>query len=732
MKAIYQPPFSYLAVISWIFGNVMFLYTYMIAVAKLKQWDITKYIFLIPIYWLLMSTAAMIALYQLIFKPHYWEKTIHGFHLIKQKQTATVVQPITQPIPQPVVTPAYVAVVNESTKQRVSFDAFSRLKISYITSFILRWAPLFAILNVDLALSRAFLSYEDAQTYILISIIGKSVFLLSQFGSNVLTSYTTVSKVSKAYLYRLIFFTFLFNWAGFIIFGLEGNLFITALFGQRFILAAPYMSYYLFGLLCFGIAYRLTTFNFYKKTYTYTLATLGAVLLEAPFIYFHHDTLKEVVLSFSYIGSINLILLLMFEMSIGLKRITENNVTSVLRLFEKPVHAADFTGSNMRILIFNWRDIKHRYSGGAEVYIHELSKRWVANGSTVTLFCGNDNTQPNYEKIDGIEIYRRGGTYTVYIFAFIFYLLKFRGKYDVIVDCENGIPFFTPLYAKEQVILLIHHVHQEIFHSFLIFPFNFLAELLEGKLMPLVYQNKNVVTVSASSQKDIIKLGFTKEKNIQIIPNGVASSLFVEYPKTDHPSFIYLGRLKEYKNIDVALKAFAKVVAIKKNATFSVVGSGESYYRLQKLVAELHIEKVVTFYGRVSEEEKAKLLAKSWAAIQPSQIEGWGITVIEANAAGTPVIASQVNGLIDSIVDGKTGLLVDQGNVRQFALAMRILTRNESLRVNLSQEALIWAKNFDWNKSAEMFYNLIGQNFGQGVFQPNYSDILYSAVDNNA
>jgi glycosyltransferase involved in cell wall biosynthesis len=291
----------------------------------------------------------------------------------------------------------------------------------------------------------------------------------------------------------------------------------------------------------------------------------------------------------------------------------------------------------------------------------------------------------------------------------------------VIVDCENGIPFFTPLYAKEQVILLIHHVHQEIFRNFLPFPLNTFAEVLEGKLMPSVYRNKDVVTVSASSQRDIIKLGITNEKNIQIIPNGVNSSLFVDYPKTDHPSYIYLGRLKEYKNIDIAIKAFAKVVRIQKDATLAIVGSGESLLPLKKLVMELDLTKSITFHGRVSEEEKAALLGRSWAAIQPSQLEGWGITVIEANAAGTPVIASQVNGLQDSVINGLTGILVPTGNVTHFANAMMRIADDHKLRMSLSEEARIWAKNFDWNKSAETFSNLIGQNFTQGIVQPAYS-----------
>ena len=720
MQLIYQPPFSYLAVCSWVFGNFVFLYSYMIAVAKRKQWDVTKYIFLIPVYWLMMSTAAVIALYELILKPHYWQKTVHGFHLGKPKQ---LTQPAPQPVKKPAIAPAYAQVKAEPIKKAKSIDFQTALVNSQAFTFIWRWIPLFAILNVDLVMARLFLNYEDAQVYVLISVLGKAVFVLSLIGSNVAAAFHSQAKLTKSYLYRLVFFTFLFNWIGFILFGLEGSYIIPSFLGVRFIEVVPYMSYYLFGLMCFSIAYRLTSHNFSKKSYAYTLVSLFVILLQAPFIYFHHETLNEVVLSFAYIASVNLILLVMFETRTGYKRIIENNLLSLLKLFEKPVQAQPLSASNLRILIFNWRDIKHSYAGGAEVYVHELATRWVENDNSVTLFSGNDNNRPSYETIDGIEIYRRGGTYTVYLFAFIYYILKFRGKYDVIIDCENGIPFFTPLFAKEQVILLIHHVHQEIFHNFLSFPLSTIAQTLEGKLMPFVYQNKNVVTVSASSQKDIVKLGFTNEKNIQIIPNGVNNSLFVSYPKTDDPSFIYLGRLKDYKNIDIAIKAFSKVVAIHKKATLSIVGSGESYMRLKKLVSDLRIENSVTFHGRVSEEQKAMLLAKSWAALQPSQMEGWGITVIEANAAGTPVIASQVNGLQDSVIDGLTGMLVPPGNIVQFANAMMQIAHDDNLRVNLSQEALLWAKNFDWEKSSQQFYRVIGNNVEVNAIQPSYTEV---------
>jgi glycosyltransferase XagB len=729
MQTIYQPPYSYLAVCSWIFGNFFFLYTYMIAVAKRKQWDLTKYALLIPAYWLLMSTAAMVALYELILKPHYWQKTVHGFHLGKQKQ------PVVQPVPavQPVIQPAYAEAQVNKVGSFISNSFTTKQLLGGLTlsTFVLRWLPLFAILNTDLVLSRYFLSYQEAQVYIFVSILGKAVFLFSLLFSNIMTTYVTTNKSSKAYFYRVLFFTFLFNWLGFVAFGLEANYTIPAIFGSKLLMAIPFLGYYLFGLLCFAVAYRITTFHFYKKTYASSFISLAINLLLVPFLYFHNDSLKDFVISFAYIGSINLVMLFVLEMSSYYSHIMENNITSLFGLFEKPKLDNEWARNNIRILVFNWRDTKHNFAGGAEVYIHELAKRWVRNGNSVTLFCGNDNIHPSYEQVDGVDVYRRGGTYTVYFFAFIYYLLKFRGKYDVIIDCENGVPFFTPLFAREQIILLIHHVHQEIFYTFLSFPFNVVAALLEGKLMPIVYKNKNVVTVSASSQKDVFRIGFTNAGNIKIIPNGVSDSLYVEYPKTDYPSYIYLGRLKDYKNIDIAIKAFAKVLRIKKNAKLSIVGSGESYLRLHKLVTDLKIKRAVTFHGRVNEEQKAKLLAKSWAAIQPSQMEGWGITVIEANATGTPVIASRVSGLQDSVIDGHTGILVPAGSVTQFANAMMRIAEDDTLRVKLSEEARNWAKNFDWSKSSESFYNLIGRNIGQGqgAFQPSYSESVLTVAE---
>lgn len=718
MEAIYQAPISYIAVASWIFGNFIFMYCYMIAAAKRQQWDIMKYVLLIPLYWFMMSTAAMVALYQLILKPHYWEKTLHGFHLGRKESPKT--KTAQNGLPKPIATPAIA--IPKISKRNFRMPSFN---ISFAS--IIGVLPLLAILNIDLVLARIYLPFEEAQMYVLLSLFAKAIFLVNQFGSKLTASILTRGKSQTNHFYSIIFFTFLFHWAGFTIFGLQGEFVIPALFGSMFNEVIPYMSFYMFALLCFGLANRFNAHTLQKNNYLYSAISLLVIFTYIPLIILNNETISDFVRTLAYLGSVNLLIVAILYLSKPYIYVLENNISSLLAIFDKSRSRRVWKENQMRILIFNWRDTQHIYAGGAEVYINELAKRWAANGNKVTLFCGNDNRNAFYERVNGIEIYRRGGTYTVYVFAVIYYLFKFRGKYDVIIDCENGIPFFMPLFAKEQVVLLIHHVHQEIFRKFLKFPMSYIAKLLEGKVMPFVYQNKHVVTVSTSSQNDIFNLGFTNARDISIIPNGVDNALYVDYPKTDHPSYIYLGRLKEYKNIDIAINAFAQILKVHKDATFAIVGSGEVYPELQRLVHDLKINNSVTFYGKVSEKDKAMLLAQSWAAIQPSQMEGWGITVIEANAAGTPVIASNVKGLQDSVVDNYTGLLVHAGDIAGFAVAMRRIIEDDMLRITLSQQARVWSQNFDWNRSADAFYKIIGRNFGQGKITPAYSNALYSA-----
>jgi glycosyltransferase involved in cell wall biosynthesis len=185
-----------------------------------------------------------------------------------------------------------------------------------------------------------------------------------------------------------------------------------------------------------------------------------------------------------------------------------------------------------------------------------------------------------------------------------------------------------------------------------------------------------------------------------------------------------VGRLKPYKNVDVIIKAFAQVYASYPKARLAIMGEGETWESLVTLIHELGLKKAVTMYGKVSDEQKSTILSKSWAMLQPSMVEGWGITVIEANASGTPVIASNVPGLKDSILHGKTGVLVPPGDVDQFARCLIDFILHERYRLYLSQHAYIWSQQFSWEKSAQIFMKVLILGTEESLYRKNVSTVL--------
>src|SRR5438105_333223 len=123
-----------------------------------------------------------------------------------------------------------------------------------------------------------------------------------------------------------------------------------------------------------------------------------------------------------------------------------------------------------RILILNWRDISHPRAGGAEKVTHEIARRWVAWGHHVTLFCAAYTGGAPQESIDGVQVVRRGCQHTVHWHGYRRYAAHVRGRYDLIVDEVNTIPFFAPLYAREPVIMYSNQLAREVWRYEAPFP----------------------------------------------------------------------------------------------------------------------------------------------------------------------------------------------------------------------------------------------------------------------
>lgn len=363
----------------------------------------------------------------------------------------------------------------------------------------------------------------------------------------------------------------------------------------------------------------------------------------------------------------------------------------------------------MKILFINWRNIRDPLAGGAEVYLHQIGKR-LAREHEVVFYCRRYQGSSETDEIDGVQIMRKGGSYSVYLYFFFDYLFRLRReRFDIVVDDINGVPFFTPLFVRRPKIAIIFHiVGREIFFRELPFPLS-LVGLIAEKMIPLVYRRVPVVVISDSAKDEVIKFGI-EENRISLVYCGIESIKDggrKSFKKSANPSVVYFGRIKEYKQIDHLVKAFSQVKAGMPQVRLVIAGRGD-YSGLTGLVESLGLSQSVNFVGEVSDQEKEEMLGEAWVFVTPSMKEGWGITVIEANNCGTPAIAYNVPGLRDSIRDGETGLLVPAGNIDELAGAISRVLDDSELRNRLSQNALTWATRFNWDNSAEDFSRVIG------------------------
>ena len=333
-------------------------------------------------------------------------------------------------------------------------------------------------------------------------------------------------------------------------------------------------------------------------------------------------------------------------------------------------------------------------------------------GHDVTLFCSSFPGAPPQEEINGIKVVREGGRY-LFNFRVIFrYLTRFRReKYDVVIDDMNKIPFFTPLYVHKPLAVLVHHLFGKSIFREAPFPLALYVYLLEKAGVALCcWTRVPMWAVSPSTKQELVEQRFRSD-DISLVYNCVDHTTHQadETRRSSSPLIGYFGRLKRYKSADHLLRAFAMVVQELPTARLVIVGEGDHRAELEALTRTLHLEHAVRFTGFVDEETKVRLLQEAWFIVNTSAKEGWGLTVVEANACGTTVLGSNVPGLRDAIRDKETGLLYEYGKIEELKQKMLELLRDEPLRRALSTRALAWSGQFDWNVTAENAVRLMEQ-----------------------
>lgn len=350
----------------------------------------------------------------------------------------------------------------------------------------------------------------------------------------------------------------------------------------------------------------------------------------------------------------------------------------------------------MKILILNRRDIANPAGGGAEIYTHEIARGLVDKYQCdVVVFTSRFNDSKTEEMIDGVRYIRKGNELTVHFWGFL-HALKNRKNFDRLIDEFNGIGFFT--FFLPNSILLIHQLYKEFWLRELGLP-GILPFIFEPVLLWL-YRKKATITVSHSTEEDLEHMGF---RNVNIVMNAVKHShLDTSAKKDSNPTLVFLGRLKSTKRPEDAIEIFKKVKEKVPNVRLWIIGMGPEEENLKMIAKGID---GITFCGWVDEEKKMLLLRRSHFLLVPSVREGFGINVIEAASTGTPAIGYDVHGLRDSIRHYETGYLVN--SIEEAAFRVVELLGDENLYQKMSDNCLIYAKEFDWRKKVEEFWHKI-------------------------
>ena len=361
----------------------------------------------------------------------------------------------------------------------------------------------------------------------------------------------------------------------------------------------------------------------------------------------------------------------------------------------------------MRIAILNWRDLTHPDGGGAERYAVNVATGLVRRGHEVTLLCADHGQAPRDETVDGVRLRRRGGRVGVYPQGLrgLRRLERTEIPFDVVVDVQNGLPFFSPLATRTPVVSLVHHVHREQWPVVFGPMAASIGWGIESRLSPRVYRGSQYVAVSGRTKDELAELG-VDPGHIAVIHNGTDEPLLTGVARSPHPTIVILGRLVPHKRVEHAIEVLARLADTHPDLRLRIIGDGWWAPNVRAHAEACGVSNRVDLLGFVPEAQKHAELAAAWVALAPSIKEGWGLNVVDAASHGVPTVAYHgAGGLSESIEDGRTGLLVH--DLDALVAAVSLLLSDEPLRNTLGATAREHARRFTWEGTTTGWEDLL-------------------------
>lgn len=355
-----------------------------------------------------------------------------------------------------------------------------------------------------------------------------------------------------------------------------------------------------------------------------------------------------------------------------------------------------------RVHILSWRDLADVEAGGSEVHAAEVARRWAEAGLEITLRTSYAQGAAPEMQRDGYKVVRRAGRYLVFPRAVLAEVAGRLGPRDALVEYWNGMPFLSPLWERRPSIVVLHHVHAEMWRMVLGDENPMLAaagELLERRLAPLLYRRSRVVTLSASSKADIVEQLRLRPDRIDVVPPGVDPRFTPGGERGARPLVVAVGRLVPVKRYDLLLEAAACARRSIPDLELAIVGEGYARPVLDELVRKLDAESWVRFTGHLRDHELVELYRRAWVVTSASAREGWGMALTEAGACATPAVATRIPGHVDAVRDGVSGVLTD-GTAEALGGALARVLGDPASRAAFGAGALQRARELTWEATA--------------------------------
>ena len=363
--------------------------------------------------------------------------------------------------------------------------------------------------------------------------------------------------------------------------------------------------------------------------------------------------------------------------------------------------AADMIGRGVRrVHTMAWRDLDDPDAGGSEVHADEFMRRWAAAGLEITHRTSAAIGQPAESMRNGYRVVRRGSRYTVFPRTIVSELTRRMGPYDALVEIWNGVPWFSPVWCRTPRITFLHHVHGPMWGQILPGPLAGFGRALEARIAPPFYRRTQMVTPSEATREELVELGFHADR-VLAVNNGVSEAFFPAADpvaaRSPEPLVVAVGRLAPVKRFDELIRASVVAKRSVPNLRVEIIGSGPVRDELEALVAAEGAGEWITFIGQVAHADLVDTYRRAWLVASASLAEGWGLTLTEAAACGTPAVATDIRGHRSSVVDGVTGVLAP---LEQLGDTLARVLNDHELRQRLADAALARARTLTWDAAA--------------------------------